>query len=327
MSCPVPFGQKLTFKLITRVTVSICHGLAQSDCWPNLIKDYFRRNFDSSSTDAAPITELINLSQPATGSSYFGYCYPMEVELRSGGRLGDGPDLVIMEFGINDVWPINETAKKDVERLLRRLRGLKSNPAVIILDAASLKLGRTYKTEDNPESLHLPAAEFYDIPILSMKSALFGESLQASEAESAKFEPLFQGDYHHPNVAGHKVLLDILITYIEEQACQVQEMLLVKAAKRIGSAGIIEIDRVLEIGGRDRESVHPIPDRSLFKLVSDQNVVPSGELVDSTCLLVGRADARITPAANEGSVPSILSFRSFAPLTGTPTVILRPSFA
>jgi hypothetical protein len=255
----------------------------------------------------------------------------VEVELRSGGRLGDGPDLVIMEFGINDVWPINETAKKDVERLLRVLRGLPTNPAIIILDAASLKLAQTYQTEENPEALHRPAAEFYDIPILSMKSAMFGERLIATKEEAAKFQILFQGDDHHPNVAGHKVLLDILITYIEEQACQVQEFLLAKAAKRIGSKGIIEIDKALEIGGRDREIIQPIPKGSLFKLVSDDNVVPSTDLVKSSCLLVGTADARISPASNKGFVspfsclnglqssllPSCLLRHSFSSLTAT----------
>lgn len=143
---------------------------------------------------------MINLSQPATGTSYFGYCLPIEIELRAQGRLGKGPDLVILEFGINDVWPINDVAKKDVERLLRVLRTMESNPAIIMLDAASLRLAKEYRTEDNPEMLHLPAATYYDVPILSVKSALFGPAMTGTEAEVDRFASLSQGMsccHHH----------------------------------------------------------------------------------------------------------------------------------
>lgn len=277
--------------------VSICHGVPQSDCWPNLIKDYFRNAFDSLPGRSRPITEAINLSQPATGSSYFSYCLPIEKKLRSGGRLGKkGPDLVILEFGINDVWPINEVAKKDVERLLRVLRGGESQPAVIILDAASLKLADTYTTEENPESLHLPAATYYDVPVLSVKAAMFGPTFTPTPEEATKYNDLFLDDRHHPNSAGHKVLLDVLITYIEEQACNVQAQLLEEAAKR-SQGGAIKVNLTLDAG---MDKVQPMPTTSLFQLVSDGSQVSSDRLVDSTCSAVGTADAGVTPSLNEG---------------------------
>jgi lysophospholipase L1-like esterase len=250
-----------------------------------------------------PLTRLINASKSATGSAFFAYCLEQELSTRRKDvEWGKGPDLIVIEVGINDVWPLSEVATRDFEKLLRTLRSMPSSPAVIILEAASLLLAQTTSFTSNAEYLHLPAAQFYDVPILSAKQALFGPTPALLPSSGLKIEDLFLPDLHHPNERGHELLGDLLITYLERQACEVQAEILPRASQRIRSADALAfVDAELDIDRRKEEVVLPLPHRSLFDPFNpgklDEYTLPK-----PTCLQIGNDKSTVVPKSNTGSV-------------------------
>ncbi|KAK4056679.1 hypothetical protein OIO90_002231 [Microbotryomycetes sp. JL221] len=249
-----------------------------------------------------PVTRLINASKSATGSSFYAYCLDQELTVRRKNvEWHKGPDLVIIEVGINDVWPLDETATRDFERLLRTLREMASNPAIIVLEAASLLLAQTTPFTSNAEYLHLPAAQFFDVPVLSVKSALFGSVPALRTDSNLKMEDLFLPDLHHPNQLGHDVLADVLVNYLEREACAVQESITNTAARRLHREGLEagEIDVIADIGRRREERVLPIPYRSLFTPFNGDKMQPY-KLSEPTCLQIGHDHSDVRPLSNTG---------------------------
>ena len=284
-----------------------------------------------------PSTKLINGSKSATGSAFFAFCFDEEMTLRRKNvDWGLGPDLVILETGVNDVWPGGERATRDFEKLLRTLRTLPSEPAVIALEAASLLLASTTSMSSNAEYDHLPAAHFYDVPVLSAKQALFGSvaglsplppppsppdtdtSSPSSSPDSTvtKIDDLFLPDLHHPNERGHELLADVLISYLEQQACVAQSELLAVADARIRSTpprllptGTVaegeRVDPSLDFLPRKAEPVRPLPARSLFTpFAFDKKGRKKGDewwdLPPPRCIQVGNAKTTVEPVKNRG---------------------------
>ncbi|GAA5885948.1 hypothetical protein JCM6882_004211 [Rhodosporidiobolus microsporus] len=266
-----------------------------------------------SSSRRRPSTKLINGSKSATGSAFFAYCFDEEMTLRRKNvDWGQGPDLIIIESGVNDVWPGGQQATRDFEKLLRRLRSLPSNPAVVSLEAASLLLASTSPTTANAEYDHLPAAHYYDVPVLSAKHALFGPTPGLLPPEGTtnplKIEDLFLPDLHHPNERGHELLADVLISFLEEQACLAQSEVLAAANERIASSsssGPSVVDPALDIPRRKEERVRPLPPRSLFspfphgKGAKDVDV-GVWELPETRCIQVGNSKTTVEPVRNDG---------------------------
>lgn len=248
-----------------------------------------------------PLTRLINASKSATGSAFFAYCLEQELTTRRKNvEWGKGPDLIVIEVGINDVWPLSEVATRDFEKLLRTLRSMPSSPAIIILEAASLLLAQTTSFTSNAEYLHLPAAQFYDVPILSAKQALFGPTPALLPSSGLKIEDIFLPDLHHPNERGHELLGDLLITYLERQACQVQAEILTKASERIRSTDTLSVvDAELDIGRRKEEVVLPLPHRSLFDPFNPDKL-DEFSLPKPTCLQIGNDKSTVVPKSNFG---------------------------
>lgn len=285
-----------------------------------------------------PSTKLINGSKSATGSAFFAFCFDEEMTLRRKNvDWGLGPDLVLLETGVNDVWPGGERATRDFEKLLRTLRTLPSQPAVIALEAASLLLASTTSMASNAEYDHLPAAHFYDVPVLSAKQALFGSvaglaplpspssssdtdtssSSPSPDSAVTKIDDLFLPDLHHPNERGHELLADVLISFLEQQACVAQSELLAVADARIRSTptrllpvGTVaddqRVDPSLDFLSRKDEPVRPLPARSLFtpfafdkkgrKKSSDE----WWDLPAPRCIQVGNAKTTVEPVKNRG---------------------------
>ncbi|BGP24792.1 hypothetical protein JCM10295v2_003711 [Rhodotorula toruloides] len=268
-----------------------------------------------------PSTQLINGSKSATGSAFFAYCFEEEMTLRRKNLdWGKGPDLVIVESGVNDVWPGGEQATRDFEKLLRTLRSLPSRPAVIALEAASLLLASTTSATSNAEYDHLPAAHFYDVPVLSVKHALFGpvhglSSGSTSAGSVNKIDDLFLPDLHHPSDRGHELLADVLLAYLEQQACLAQQEVLAAATSRlhnhrgavrlIGSRRDGQVDPSLDFPPHKDESVRPLPARSLFTPFSfdkksHQVKEDMWDLPKPTCIQVGNAKSSVEPVKNKG---------------------------
>ncbi|GAA6061370.1 hypothetical protein JCM10212_005824 [Sporobolomyces blumeae] len=257
-----------------------------------------------------PSTRLIDGSKSATGSAFFAYCFEEEMTLRRKNvDWGKGPDLVLLEFGVNDVYPHDEVATRDFEKLLRTLRSLPSNPAIVALEAASLLLASTTSFTSNAEYLHLPAAQFYDVPVLSAKQALFGPQPPFSASSTLKMRDLFLPDQHHPNDRGHEFLADILVSYLEEQACVAQAEILETATARLASSESIAarssvgavVQPELDIIRRREEALAPLPSRSLFTpFPTDDKAVQPWKLPQPRCIQVGNSKSTVEPIRISG---------------------------
>ncbi|KAM0753326.1 hypothetical protein T439DRAFT_323958 [Meredithblackwellia eburnea MCA 4105] len=286
-----------------------------------------------------PISQVINAAKSATGSAYYAYCFDAEMDTRGKRRSwGPGPDLVVLEFGVNDVWPLTDVATRDFERLIVHLRSLPSRPGIVILEAASLLLAQTAPgPTSTAEYLHLAPAHFHDIPILSTKQALFGPSSPFLPRSGLDIHDLFLEDTHHFNARGHELLSDVLQAYLEREACEVQAQLIKRARERVSNAiataanshsddsavggggqrASFVVEPTLDFGWRKDEKVLPLPERSLFasphplQQQEDSGDGGAGAATNGaqqqrlafpkpTCLQVGNSKTNIVPRENNG---------------------------
>ncbi|KDD74140.1 hypothetical protein H632_c1539p0 [Helicosporidium sp. ATCC 50920] len=173
--------------------------------------------------------KLSNAGMGATPSALFAICLDKLVPLNG--------DLYVLEFAINDSWnaAIDSGSRASFEILLRRLLRLERAPAVALLQQSSLKRpqARFYTSAES----HLDVlAQYYDLPSLSMRNAVFqlahedaagfrlgttvndgfkarNLSTPASEKEperSWEREYLYFDITHPADRTGHAVLADLL---------------------------------------------------------------------------------------------------------------------
>ena len=168
------------------ISVSNCRGVDRSQCWHSHLMRWLERTFPlGDAQDKSQVSyRFIDLAKSATGSTFFSYCWQSELALRKKQTpylWGEGPDLVIVETGINDVvsptdFSDRTTAQsyaQDFESLLSQLKDLPSRPAIVVLDAASQLLEKLQGFNQAAEfTTHLAAGVWLDVPIISAKSAL-----------------------------------------------------------------------------------------------------------------------------------------------------------
>lgn len=141
---------------------------------------------------ASPKLNYVNAGIGATGS-YIGV-HRAERDL-----LSSNPDVVIVEFSVNDTDPTLNLQSYD--SLVRRILELDSQPAVILL----------FMTQDNGTSLyetHKQIGEAYDLPMISYKNAVMPE-LKAGTFTWEDISP----DNIHPNSNGHGIAAELLWNY------------------------------------------------------------------------------------------------------------------
>lgn len=139
---------------------------------------------------------FINAGIGAT-TSQFG-CARVEEDL-----LSYEPDFIIVEFSVNDE---NSLIYKDCyESLLRMIITDKNKPALMVLNAVQFDTG--YNVQD----MHNKIAQYYDLPIISMKNSIFKEiefgRISASDISL---------DMIHPNNKGHKYMAEIVTYYLDK---------------------------------------------------------------------------------------------------------------
>ena len=114
-------------------------------------------------------------------------------------RAGRHPDLLIIEFAVNDWLECSKT--RAMEKLVRN--ALENNTAVIMLYAAA--------TYQNQQSQISPVADFYKLPQVSISNGLAG-----SGVNQEKDSKIYYSDFVHPTKNGHKYMARCLINLIDE---------------------------------------------------------------------------------------------------------------
>ena len=115
--------------------------------------------------------------------------------------LGANPDILIIEFAINDY---NEPTKgKAYESLIRKALEANEDCAVILLYSIA-------KSGWNMQDNYIRLGKNYSVQQVSIKNALYKTSKQLRVAEG-----LYFADDYHPTTYGHKLMKDCMMNLIK----------------------------------------------------------------------------------------------------------------
>lgn len=182
---------------------SITAGAGSSDsdktCYRAIVTKYLRDKYSD-----CDITE-INASIGGTGTAYG--MFRMVPDL-----LAHRPDLVFVEFAVNDYGDSYERIRVQTETIFRKLLRANANTDIIILFSTSeeiigdIEAGREYDSR----SAQLTAAHHYNVMSIDQGAALHA-AIRNSGAKIADFIP----DTLHPNDRGYRAMADCIISHLE----------------------------------------------------------------------------------------------------------------
>jgi len=173
---------------------SITKGAAatsEESCYAALTTQWWRETF--------PETEItyINAGVGET-DSYVG------VHRAERDVLSDSPDVVVVEFSVNDEKEIN---RESYESLLRRILTENEKTAVICLMLGT----KTHSFADE----HFPIAYYYDLPIINVNGLMANGLIS--------WEQIGTEDGVHPSDEGHALFAGLLTEYCAEVLASVEE--------------------------------------------------------------------------------------------------------
>lgn len=171
-----------------------------------LVTEWFRKHYPKSE-----ITELnaaINNTGASGGSLYGSLRARRDV-------VAYKPDLVFVEFAVNDTNESELAAKKAIEGLLRQLLIVAQPPEVVMLYATSAKRGVRAEWHD------LIAAH-YQVPSINLQDLVW-KMIDVGVVKLAEFWPRGSRpaaswkDRVTPSDTGHKLYADLIISFLAEQ--------------------------------------------------------------------------------------------------------------
>jgi len=113
--------------------------------------------------------------------------------------LSLNPDLVLLEYAMNDQWLHQSTRQRTYESIVRKILGT-TDSAILALFVNERKA--PYSSNQAEEKL---ICKKYGVPFVSWKDSLFEEN------KTASFEPFFDGEETvHPNNAGHEKIAQFM---------------------------------------------------------------------------------------------------------------------
>ena len=171
---------------------SITQGTSAGDklCYARLTTDWLEEKFPDAKIN------YVNAGIGATGS-YIG------VHRADSQVLSQNPDLIFIDFSVNDTTERTEINKETYASLLRKLWNHSSNPAIVTIAM----------TQDNGTSFieyHGEVVKKFDIPMISYKDAI----LDIIDKGYIKWTDI-SDDNIHPNVPGHALLTDLITNYLQ----------------------------------------------------------------------------------------------------------------
>jgi lysophospholipase L1-like esterase len=113
------------------------------------------------------------------------------------------PDLVLIEYAVNDGGASDESVTWTLESIIHRLKKLNKPPAIVFLLAASRKGGNIKR--------HAAIAKYYGFASIDLQ-AVCEKYLKKNKK---KWQDIF-GDNVHPNRAGHRLYTEAIINELEK---------------------------------------------------------------------------------------------------------------
>ncbi|MGN1341432.1 MAG: GDSL-type esterase/lipase family protein [Oscillospiraceae bacterium] len=166
-------------------------GADNENCYAALTAKWIQEQYPSATVN------YVNAGIGATGS-YIGV-HRCDTQV-----LNSDPDLVFIDFSVNDTSDRNTLNKLTYEGLIRKIWKHDTAPGIICVAM----------TQDNGTSVqeaHGEVTEKYSVPFVSYHDAML-DFLNSSD--SVQWSDI-SGDNIHPNMAGHAILSSMLTTYLQ----------------------------------------------------------------------------------------------------------------
>ncbi len=183
-------GEKIT---VAYLGGSITQGSSAGDglCYSKLTTDWLMEQFPNAEI------EYVRAGIGATGS-YIGV-FRAERDV-----LSKNPDLVFVDFSVNDTTEYTQRNINSYDSLLRKLYNSETSPAVVTI-AMTQEDGTSF------QDYHSEICEAYQIPMISYHDAI----LDVIRNGHIKWTDI-SDDNIHPNVTGHAVLTEIITAYLQD---------------------------------------------------------------------------------------------------------------
>ncbi len=176
-------GEKVVVGVIGGSITAGARASTDENKWGSRVAQWFRDTFPQAQI------EHVNAGIGATGSS-------IAAHRLQGHLLDHHPDLVVVEFGVNDT--NNELAAETLEGVVRQVLKQPKQPAVMLLFTMNRAGG-------NAQEWHSKVGEHYGLPMVSFRDALWPRI----EAGEIKWEDV-EADEVHPNDRGHRYCADFV---------------------------------------------------------------------------------------------------------------------
>ncbi len=162
-----------------------------NDCYARLVTNWFESTFSAAKVN------YVRAGIGATGS-YIG------VHRAATDVIANKPDVVFVEFSVNDTTENTRRNVDSYDSLLRMLWSSESKPALVCI-------GMTQENGTSFQNYHYDIAKSYDLPFISYRNAI----LDVIDKGHIKWDDI-SDDNIHPNTVGHKVLTQIITHYLDK---------------------------------------------------------------------------------------------------------------
>ena len=183
-------GEEIT---VAYIGGSITQGSTATDdsCYARLTTNWFQQTFPDATVN------YVRAGIGATGS-YIGV-HRVERDV-----LSQNPDIVFVEFSVNDTTENIQRNVNSYDSLLRKIWNAESSPAIVCI-------GMTQDSGVSFQDYHYTLAAHYDLPFISYRNAILYVIKQGYIAWTD-----ISDDNIHPNKTGHNVLTQIITHYLDK---------------------------------------------------------------------------------------------------------------
>jgi len=178
--------------------VTISGSTYQNSKYFDRVVNWFNTEFKAS--------EVKKINAGISGTPSFFGTFRLENDV-----LKYNPDLVIVEFSVNDLgnYQLDSGYMLDAyESVIRKC--LDNGSAVIAVFTVNNLTYQTTNIGNSWQSYHKAIADHYNIPTISYHNAIYPDNEWITEWTK------LSGDNVHPNVAGHALLANCITSYLEE---------------------------------------------------------------------------------------------------------------
>lgn len=192
-------GEEIVIAVIGGSITEGASAATYEQSWGPLFTEGFRKRFAPGNGSSV---KLVNAGMSGTPSTLGMIRYQRDVV----GIAGRSPDLVVVEFAVND----NDDPSKGAayESLVRGILQAENNPAVILLFSV-------FANQWNLQNRLEPVGRRYDLPMVSMKNSLGPEISEGAITNAQYF-----ADQWHPTTWGHELVAGALLFCVDQLASQ-----------------------------------------------------------------------------------------------------------